>query len=277
MNRINKLKARSKNWQFLLFGRGIKGEANAESSSFRIVLNSSAWLLLIILTVLVTSCNDKNDETVPLETGTLTDIDNNVYQTIKIGNQWWMAEDLKTNTYSNGVAITNKSDSLSWVTDSSGGWMDSKDNGSIVVGKFYNGFAVANSNKLAPAGWHIPSDEEWKQLEKFLGMSASETDKSAWRGAHEGEKIKSLGNQHWTEFGTVWGTNETGFNALAYGCVLFNAELGDPGVNATGFWWSSTTHAHNNTWYRPLDYKNANIFRSHCSNNYGFRVRCVKD
>lgn len=238
-------------------------------------------LTLILLTtyLLINGCKKEEQQTsVQKETGTVTDVDGNVYTTIKIGNQWWMAEDLKVTKYRNGNPIAKiQNDKDAWSIDSTGAYCDNVDNAQKVIGKFYNAYAVANSNTIAPAGWHIPSDEEWKELEKNLGMSQADADKINWRGSREAEKLKIESPEGWTRYGDVWSTNETGFTARANGCRLYNGNTGDPGLFATGFWWSSTKFGNNESWYRYLDYKNTNIFRSHALMFYGFSVRCVKD
>ena len=81
----------------------------------------------------------------------------------------------------------------------------------------------------------------------------------------------------WTKYSNIWGTNESGFTALAGSCRLFNGTFGDPGLFSTGFWWTAASYPGNQAWYRYLDYKNANVFRSHTQKNYGFSIRCVKD
>jgi uncharacterized protein (TIGR02145 family) len=239
----------------------------------------ACFVSLLFIVTLTNSCRKSNETPPPPETGTLTDNEGNTYKTVKIGNQWWMAEDLKTRIYSDGTYINQiESDSAQWSTDTIGAFCNNKDDLGNVIGKLYNNYAVNNTSKLAPAGWHIPNDEEWKVLEMYLGMSQAEADKLEWRGTDEGEKIKIQAPLGWAAYGNVWATNESGFTALATGCRLFNGVTGYPGYFSTGFWWSTTTYEGNTTaWYRYLDYKNENVFRSHCSKNYGFSVRCVKD
>jgi uncharacterized protein (TIGR02145 family) len=245
----------------------------------RILSIANHLVILYALIILANGCKKETDQTTPSrETGTVTDIDGNVYQTVKIGSQWWMTEDLKVTKYRNGSSITKiQTDNVAWSSDSAGAYSDNIDNAQKVIGKLYNGYAVTNGNNIAPAGWHIPSDEEWKTLEKSLGMSQADADKSDWRGTNEGEKLKIESPKGWTRFGEVWDTNESGFTALANGCRLYNGNAGDPGLFATGFWWSSSKYGTGEVWYRYLDYKNANIYRSHVFMTYGFSIRCVKD
>ena len=173
-------------------------------------------------------------------------------------------------------------------TDPDSSWANTKkgsyckyfndDNNAAIYGLLYNWYAVADTGNIAPIGWHIPTDDEWKELEKHLGMSQTDADKVNWRGSDEGDKMKIHAPYGWTRYGSIWATNESGFTALAGSCRLFNGIWGDPGTFATGFWWSASQHTSNNqAWYRYLDYKKSNVFRYYGSKNYGMSVRCVKD
>ena len=231
--------------------------------------------LFILLFLLVFNGCKKDNETIKsIETGTVTDIDNNVYKTVKIGNQWWMAENLNVKNYSDGYAIP-KGDQSNWNTDVNGLYSNISEI-NPTPGLLYNWHTINNSHKIAPAGWHIPTDDEWKELEKYLGMSQSNVDKTSWRGTNEGDKLKMEARKGWTDFENVWGNNESGFSAVAGGCRLFNWTLGSTN-NWTGFWWTATDHPDNKAWYRYLDYKKSNIFRYYDYKNYGFSIRCVKD
>ncbi len=221
-------------------------------------------------------CKKEKSDFKEIEKGTVIDADGNLYTTVKIGNQWWMAENLKVKTYADGSSIPKiQSDSAKWNNDTTGAYCVYDDN-TNAPGLLYNWYAVNKSKNIAPVGWHIPSDDEWKELEKYIGMSVADADKTSWRGNNEAEKLKVASPNGWTKYASVWSTNETGFSALAGGCRLFNGVWGQPGLFATGFWWSSTTKD-NHVWYRYLDYKNSNVFRYYGSKTYGFSVRCVKD
>ena len=235
----------------------------------------NAILFLLIATMI--NCG-KDDLKPNLETGTVSDIDNHVYQTVKIGNQWWMAENLIVTKYRNGDPIINvgsKLDSAIWNNTKSGEYFMGS------LGLLYNWYAIGDPRGIAPEGWHIPSDDEWKELEIYLGMNKEEAAKVNWRGTTEGNKLKiqGEGSTIWTDPTNkyeVWGSNESGFSAIACGCVMFNGVEGYPGANYTGFWWTATEHG-NNVWYRYLDYNKANVFRFYGPKTYGFSIRCVKD
>jgi len=137
--------------------------------------------------------------------GTVTDFDGNVYKTIKIGEQWWMAENLKTTHYADGSALVDGTDSGDIFSDYDTKYYFWYNNDSLTYaetyGALYTWAAVMNketsSNEnpsgvqgICPVGWHVPSDEEWKELEMFLGMSREEADETGHRGTDEGAKMK---------------------------------------------------------------------------------------
>lgn len=239
-------------------------------------------ILIGLLLVVISSCKKKEDVAPAMETGTVTDVTGRVYNTVRIGNQWWMAEDLRTIKYRDSstlfVAPPPPFDTT-WQHFTQGAYCYNLDNQNSIVGTLYNWYAVTDPRGLAPAGWHIPTDGDWQQLEEALGMSADDANNTSWRGTHEGEKLKVTqgATGGWNNYGTVWNTNESGFNALAYGCRMFDGNWGDPRQGATGFWWTASAAPANQAWYRYLDYKNANVFRYYGSKAYGFSVRCVKD
>lgn len=234
---------------------------------------SVVLLAISILLLLNTGC--KKETVTNPETGTVTDNEGNVYKTIKIGTQVWMAENLKTTTYNDGTPVQLiDGDTALWRKDTTGAYCVG------AYGMLYNWYAInATSHQITPSGWHIPTDAEWKTLEQYIGMSADDADKINWRGTHEGEKLKMTGVDNWILHDNVWATNESGFSALAGNCRLFNGKGGEPiGSGYMGFWWSISENTGNNqAWYRYLDYKNANVFRFYGPKTYGFSVRCIKD
>jgi uncharacterized protein (TIGR02145 family) len=200
--------------------------------------------------------------------GTLL-INNKSYLIVKIGEQWWMAENLETSAYSSGMSIPEISS-----TDLST-WTNLKSSGKTEIN--YNWYSIGNSSPNLVPGWHIPSDAEWKTLEEHLGMDNTNANKLGWRGNSEGDKLKALDNFGWPKYdeNLVWGTNESGFGAVQKACRMF---YGNAGESGNAFFWTSTEGPSDSTaYYRGLDYKKSNIFRHYGSKNYGFAVRLVKD
>jgi uncharacterized protein (TIGR02145 family) len=218
------------------------------------------------------SCQKKDVNMPILEEDTIMDIDSNTYRTVKIGNQWWMAENLKVTSYNDGTKIRSV---LSIEHDSVWAKIDS---GAVCkvderYGMLYNWYAVNDSRKIAPKGWHVPTDEEWKILEKEIGMSQTEVDKTSWRGTNEAEKLIVKSSVGWPTT-DVFGSNTSGFSALPSGCRLFNGIISS-NSNAA-FWWTAS-QKEKQVYYRNLDSKKKSIYRSITYKNYGFSVRCVKD
>ncbi|MHC1708749.1 MAG: fibrobacter succinogenes major paralogous domain-containing protein [Bacteroidales bacterium] len=232
----------------------------------------------MIFLMLFQSCEKKQTDEPIVESGNVTDIEGNIYKTVKIGDQWWMAENLNVTKYLDGTSLVpsaSLSDSVIWRSQGSYCRYDNNPN---APGLLYNWLAISNPAKLAPEGWHIPTDADWKILEMYLGMDYLTTDSMNWRGDEQGDKLKMHGTKYWVYYESVWGTNITGFSAMAGGCRTFNNNWSSPyGLNYMGFWWTSTSADENTAWYRHLDYKKTGIFRYYGPITNGFSVRCVKD
>jgi len=241
--------------------------------------------LLIMLLMFTSTCVQEKIIELPVpELDSITDAEGNIYKTVKIGDQWWMAEDLRVKRYSNGDSITFINTKNFSIEFDSARWKSIKDTGTYCKGAFgllYNWYAVKDTRNIAPAGWHVPTDYEWKKLEIYLGMGKEVSDSINWRGTNEGNKLKiqGVGLTSWTTPDNkykVWGSNESGLSALPDGCMMFNGIPGNPGPSYTGFWWT-TSEQNGEAWYRYLDYNKPNVFRFYGPKNYGFSIRCVKD
>jgi uncharacterized protein (TIGR02145 family) len=215
------------------------------------------------------------------ETGSVTDIDGNTYRTVKIGNQWWMAENLKVTHYRNGDPIDNITDNSEWASASSGAYCvySNEASNKDTYGLLYNWLTVDDSRNIAPEGWHVPSDEEWKELEMYLGMSQSEADAGAqWRGTDEGGKLKETGTVETAD--GLWyspntgATNEVGFSAVPSGIRHWDdGTFQNLGISV--HYWTSTSGAY--PWRRQLMNDYETIWRNYCDGHYGYSIRCVKD
>jgi uncharacterized protein (TIGR02145 family) len=212
--------------------------------------------------------NVPSGKTEPGDSTTVTDIDGNVYKTIKIGNQWWMAENLKVTHYRNGDPIPNVADNSTWEGLSTGAYCNyNNDEGNVATyGRLYNWFAVVDSRNIAPAGWHVPTDAEWQTLVDYLGGSAI-----------AGGKMKETSTTHWNSPNTG-ATNESGFTALPGGyCYYFDGTFFGMGYFA--FFWSSTeTETYSGyVLAHYLSYGGTRIVRDSYHERKGFSVRCVGD
>jgi uncharacterized protein (TIGR02145 family) len=232
----------------------------------RLLVTILAGVLLIFLNRC--SQNDFND-IIPDINGTVTDIDGNTYKTIKIGDHWWMAENLRTTRYRNGDSISLIPESSEWINATTGARCHyGNDTGYVkTFGRLYNWYAVNDSRNIAPAGWHVPSDAEWTLLAAFLGGDSI-----------AGGKLKESGYLHWASPNTG-ATNETGFTAPAGGYRIGSASGACYGLGQSGNWWSSTNLESNDpeAWSRELGYLHAKIIRNNRDIKYGYSVRCVKN
>jgi len=204
----------------------------------------------------------------------VTDIDGNIYQTVAIGTQVWMAENLKVTHYRDGEVIPNVTDGSTWVGLTTGAYCnyDNDVNNVAAYGRLYNWYSVNDSRNIAPIGWHLPTDAEWKQLETYLGMSETEADAIGWRGTDEGGKLKESGTTHW-ESPNTGATNESGFSALPGG---LRGGIYDSKV-IYAYFWSSTEDGSPYALSRALYYSYIKVHRIHFGRFYGFSVRCIKD
>ncbi len=207
---------------------------------------------------------------------TVTDYDGNVYQTVLIGDQCWMAENLEVTHYRNGDPAPNVTDNGTWAGLSTGAYCDyDNDPGNVeIYGRLYNWYAVDDSRNITPEGWHVPTDDEWKQLERYLGMSQWEADGSGPRGTDEGGKLKEAGTVHWNPPNTG-ATNESGFTALPGGYRTNSGSFS--GIGDHAYFWCSTEVDSDYAWYRSLNYGNSQVYRSYLNKSFGFSVRCVLD
>ncbi len=211
-----------------------------------------------------------------LITGTVTDIDGNTYRTVKIGDQWWMAENLKVTHYRSGAPINGFTSKREWREDSEGAYCyyNNSEGSTLAYGMLYNWYAVNNPAGLAPEGWHIPSDEEWKELEMNLGMSSVDANETGWRGTDQGGQMKTYDDPHW-RIPNVGATNKSGFSAVPGGFRDRDAIYDGGGESA--ILWTSTDLGERSAWYRWIHYDGTTILRMGCHCRYGFSVRCVRD
>jgi uncharacterized protein (TIGR02145 family) len=210
--------------------------------------------------------------------GSVKDINGNTYATIQIGTQLWMAENLRTTRYRNGDPIPNVTDANKWTGLSSGAWCHYENDPKYEVpyGKVYNWYTVKDPRKVCPAGWHVPTDGEWQQMEAALGMPARELYRKEFRGAAQNVGGKMKTTTLW-ESPNTGATNESGFSGLPGG----NRHASDGyfgSLGSSGYWWSASESGAEVAWCRYLYDGSADIGRT---NNYnkrsGFSVRCLRD
>jgi len=216
-----------------------------------------------------------------LKAQNVKDIDGNVYKTITIGTQVWMAENLKTTKYSNGDSIgtttpatfditTGNTPKYQWVYDGN----ESNDE---TYGRLYTWYVVTDNRNVCPAGWHVPADTEWTILTEYLtkngyGYKGSESDISKSMAATSGWMTNSIlgnvGNDQRSN-------NSCGFTAFPggyrYGSGLFN------GSGSFSYWWTSTEAYPTTAWYRSLSDHCNDLYRDSSSKQNGISIRCLRN
>ena len=204
--------------------------------------------------------------------------DGRVYYCIQISDQLWTAENLRETQYRNGDAIPIVTGPVAWSNLTTGALCayDNDESNADTYGYLYNWYAVDDARNIAPEGWHVPTDEDWKELEMYLGMSQSEADNAGYRGTNEGSKL--AGNASlWVEGSltavTVFGTSY--FFALPGGYRFLNGQFTNLGYYA--YFWTATEFEDGYAWYRSLSYEFSVVRRTHISKKLGFSVRLVSD
>jgi uncharacterized protein (TIGR02145 family) len=200
----------------------------------------------------------------------VSDINNNIYSTVIIGNQIWMRSDLKATIYNdNSSSIPIVTDPAVWITTTAPAycWFDNASSNSSTYGILYNWYAV-ETGRICPTGWHVPTDTEFETMEMSLGMSSGEVDLTTWRGTDEGSQMKSA---------TQWnGTNASGFSAIPGG--YRRADTGNfYGLGILTYWWTASEYSGAEATYRLLDTENSGIFKNATSKRGGKFIRCVKN
>ena len=190
--------------------------------------------------------------------GSVTDIDGNTYKAIKIGNQYWLAENLKVTKYRNGGTISDY-----WAYDNDDSNVDT-------YGRLYSWYAVNDSRNIAPVGWHVPSDAEWEELAQYISDDNGGYSKDGNYWYDVGTHLKSVNNN-------ANGTDDYGFVALlaGYRSSYYNAYLDN--MDHEAYFWSVTEYSSDHAWARGLDCDHSGFSRHSGSKGDGLSVRLLKD
>ena len=196
---------------------------------------------------------------------TVTDIDGNIYPTVTIGTQTWMAQNLKVIHYRNGDSIPQVTNTYDWSILLTGAYCNynNVNSNAATFGHLYTWYAVNDGRNIAPTGWHVATGAEWDTLFNFLGGEAV-----------AGGKLKETGFGHWNSPNSG-ATNSSGFTALPGGYRANNGVFGDLGN--IGYFWNTdqldmmSSNFHHVFWIVPNEVTKSG------SKRYGLSVRCVKD
>jgi uncharacterized protein (TIGR02145 family) len=219
----------------------------------------SSLIPIVVGLLSFNSCTRNQSETV-------TDIDGNVYHTVKLGSQVWMLENLKTTRYQNGDLIPNITDTMQWSYLPTGNFCNynnDQKNGNT-YGHLYNWFAVTDSRNIAPKGWHVPNYKEIEILVAYLGGDTLAAG-----------KMKESGTDHWLAPNTG-ATNESGLAVLPGG-YRFNRGGTFHTIGSNGYWWTTTQSIEFYSWSKRIYWYFAHADYNHDLKTFGFSIRCVKD
>jgi uncharacterized protein (TIGR02145 family) len=225
-------------------------------------------VVMSLLSVFATECGrgSENPAKTWVATGTTTDVDGNVYNTIGIGKQEWMTENLKVTNYNDGSPIPLVADASVWSNETAPAycWYDNDPAYKDVYGALYNWYVV-QTDKLCPTGWSVPSNDVWETLAIYVGGKDV-----------AGGKLKETGTAHW-QSPNLGATNESGFTGLPGGHRYMNGAYYNVGL--WGSWWCrdgdlDIFDATSYFW----DLKNDNIGFSGFSSywTFGYSVRCMR-
>lgn len=212
---------------------------------------------------------------------TITDIDGNVYNTILIGDQCWMKENLKTTTYNNGASIPNVTDGADWSNLISDAyvWYDNDISWKDSYGALYNWYATIDPGALCPTGWHVPGHDEWEVLFEYIGGTlpphGNELKSCRQVNSPAGGNCSTNEHPRWAENDSFWGTDEYGLSGLPGGFRQYNGEFNDVGKYSV--WWSSSEYSSDFAWSQTLSYNDGTVYVSSSKKASGLSIRCLRD
>jgi len=211
---------------------------------------------------------------------TVTDIDGNVYNTVLIGSQCWMKENLKTTTFNNSTPIQNLTDSSSWNNYYTSGyvWYDNNIAWKDLSGALYNWNAANDTNGFCPTGWHLPTHDEWTMLTDFLGGTSApfgnELKTCRQVNSPLGGYCNTTEHPRWNECSSDYGTDDYGFSGLPGG--FRDIYGGFTNFGTDGLWWSATVAGYS-AYHRGLYFNSGAVYVSTWAKRNGFSVRCLRD
>ncbi len=217
-------------------------------------MKRAGLFLFAVVTVLLFTAN--------ISFSQVTDKDGNVYKTVAIGKQIWMAENLNVAQYRNGDPIPEVQDKEEWDNLTTGAWCWYENNSAngTTYGRLYNWYALNDPRGLAPEGWHVPSSDEWTKLTDAFG--GAET---------AGTNLKTTSG--WDDGGN--GDNKSGFSAIPGGYRSHEGFFSNMGRNA--LFWTSTEFNSTNVCFRNVIASIPDVYAPNYAKDFGLSVRCVKD
>ncbi|NOX45980.1 MAG: hypothetical protein GXO89_03260, partial [Chlorobi bacterium] len=211
-------------------------------------------------------------------TPTVVDYDGNVYNTVQIGTQCWMKQNLKTTSFQNGLPIPNVTDSSDWanLTTSAYVWYDNDTSYKDLYGALYSWYTVDSPDGLCPDGWHVPNEFDWDQLIEFIGSIGAGSKLKSCRQVNSplGGACNISEHPRWDFFNnSIYGIDKYGFSGLPGGVRNTIGEFVE--IGKYGVWWSNYPY-YDNAWYRLVEYNYVTVVSNYNKKRSGVSVRCVK-
>lgn len=204
----------------------------------------------------------------------MSDREGNIYRTVMIGTQVWMAENLKVTQFNGGTPIPYITGNTNWAGQTAAAycWYSDAPANEDLYGALYNWFAASSGN-LCPTGWRVPSDADFNTLELYIGVPSANINDWGWRGTTEGSELKSTAG--WADNGS--GTNTSGFDARPAGYRQHTSGA-SYGANSLAYFWTTTEHAAvpAEGWFRHLSNVENRVNKAATLKTAGKSVRCVK-
>ncbi len=244
---------------------------NITAKEFQVFLNG-AWYPLSMGVAI----------TPPEELDPISDIDGNSYSIVKIGAQYWMAENLRTTKYNDGTSIPTGYSNDNWKNLTTHAYavfphtsiegLNSDAEVLQAYGALYNWYSVTDARGLCPTGWHVPTDVEWYTMESYIDNTIDDPTAMGERGTDGGTLLKATSD--WLNDGN--GTDDYGFAALAGG-YRWGTDGSFSGIKTDGFWRTSTPADETYDYIRALWNQNSTIRRTATQKKDGLSIRCIKD
>jgi len=250
----------------------------------KILLLSALFFFILYL---ITACKEDEESTpividenygTPCEVTPTVDYGGELYNTVKIGDQCWMRQNLNIGIMLQSIDTLKNNDTIEKYCYQNDVTNCSKYGGLYTWNELMKYNDTLNQG-ICPEGWHIPSDDDWKVLEgtidSLYAMNDTIWDTTGWRGYNAGGIMKKMGSEDWYD-PNVGASNSYGFSAVPGGILYIEERLFDK-LLAANYLWSSTEFQDSDVWFRLLSYGHADIKRSHTIKEHAFSVRCIKN
>jgi uncharacterized protein (TIGR02145 family) len=254
-------------------------------------INKWIYFLLFFGAVTFIAACEKDDNSDPEEEeGTVTDVDGNIYKTVTLGEQEWMAENLKTTKYSDGTPILFPGDdNQAWISNTNGAyaWHSNNEANKDLYGALYNWYTLQNPAGLCPAGWRVPTSQDYADLITYLNAEytlTNNTDDVNSVGNHLkscrmvnsplGDECNTSEHPRWNNHSTSIGTDRFEFAVLPAGNRVSDGRYS--GMGAYAFLWTSTSSTTEDANRYSLNYNRNRMMPGTISKLEGHSVRCIK-